>query len=82
MNKFATYVSPLLIILAMGAGIIGSLSSSLFFNGYLVARDCTHGVIAGAIAVGSGSLYIINPTYALITGFIAGAIQGIIQNSL
>lgn len=81
-NKFSTYVSPLMLILAMGAGIIGSLCSSLLFNGYLIVRDGTHGLIAGAIAVGSGSLYIVNPTYALITGFIAGVIQGIIQNSL
>jgi hypothetical protein len=81
-NTFATYVSPLVVLLAMGAGMIGSLCSSLIINGYLVARDGTHGVIAGAIAVGASSIYIVNPTYALITGFIGGAIQGIIQNSL
>lgn len=66
----------------MGAGLIGSVIASLFFNGYLIARDATHGIIAGAIAVGSASLYIVVPAYALITGFIAGVLQGIIQNSL
>ena len=79
-NKFSAYVSPLILILAMGAGLIGSLAFSALFNGYVIIRDVMHGVIAGAIIPGAGSLYTYNPTYAIITGFIGGVSQALIQN--
>ena len=63
----------------MGAGVCGSLIMSMILNGYLVLRDATHGAIAGAIATGAASLYILNPSWAIITGFIAGSLQGFFQ---
>jgi len=64
----------------MGAGTIGAIFVSLFIHGYIIARDVIHGPIAGAIAVGASSLYITNPTYALVAGCAGGIIQSIIQN--
>lgn len=65
----------------MGAGVIGSALCSLLINGQLVIRDATHGVVAGAIVAGASSLYLINPSYALIAGGIGGLIQAFIQNT-
>ena len=79
-NRFAPYVSAFIILLAMGAGMITSLVFTLFFNGYIIARDITHGAIAGAIATGAGSLYIFVPGFAILTGAFAGFIQAFIQN--
>jgi hypothetical protein len=79
-NNYAPYVSPLVIIIAMGASMIASIATSLLFNGHLVVRDVTHGLIAGAIIMGSASLYIANLTYVFITAFIGGVIQALIQN--
>lgn len=64
----------------MGAGVIGSSIFSMVFNGFLILRDATHGAIAGAIATGAASLYIYNPGYAVITGFVAGFFQAFLQN--
>lgn len=71
---------PFCNILGMGAGVIGGAIASLMFNGYLIARDPIHGLIAGAIVAGTASHYILNPTYALIAGGIGGLLQGFIQN--
>jgi hypothetical protein len=79
-NKFVPYISTLIIVISMAAGLIGGLVVSAIINGYIIIRDVTHGLVAGAIAVGAGSLYIINPTFAIITGFIAGGLQALIQN--
>lgn len=79
-NTFAPYVSPVVIILAMGAGIGGGLIFSMLYNGYIILRDVTHGAVAGAIATGAASLYIFNPAYAIISGFLAGFLQGFFQN--
>lgn len=79
-HDYSTYSNPLSIILAMGAGTIGAIFVSLFIHGFIIARDVIHGPIAGAIAVGASSLYITNPTYALVAGCAGGIIQGIIQN--
>lgn len=64
----------------MGAGTIGAMSISALINGYLIARDVIHGPIAGAIAVGASSLFIANPTYALVAGGAGGIIQALLQN--
>ena len=64
----------------MSAGITGSISYSALHNGSIIVRDVTHGIVAGAIAVGASSLYIIRPIYALIPGFVGGLIQALIQN--
>lgn len=64
----------------MGAGTIGAMSVSGVINGYLIARDVIHGPIAGAIAVGASSLFITNPTYALVAGAGGGIIQALLQN--
>jgi hypothetical protein len=64
----------------MGAGLIGGAIASMISNGYLIARDPIHGLIAGAIVAGTSSHYILNPTYALIAGGIGGLLQGFIQN--
>ena len=64
----------------MGAGIGGSLVMSMLFNGYIILRDVTHGAVAAAVATGAASLYILNPSYAIITGFMAGIMQGFFQN--
>ena len=79
-NKFAPYISPLILILAVAAGITTSTCLSAILNGYLIVRDVTHGAIAGAIVVGAGSLYIWNPSFALLSGIIGGTIQTLIQN--
>jgi len=81
-NLFSDFSAPLFILLGMGAGCIGAICCSILINGHLIVRDATHGVIAGAIAIGAASLYLIVPAYALITGFISGFIQAIIQNYL
>ena len=62
--------------------MIGALIVSLILNGYLIARDITHGLIAGAIAVGAGSLYIMSPAFPLISGFMGGSLQTVFQNSI
>ena len=64
----------------MGAGTIGAMSMSGLVNGVLIARDVIHGPIAGAIAVGASSLFIANPTYALVAGGAGGIIQALLQN--
>lgn len=64
----------------MGAGTIGAMSISALINGVLIARDVIHGPIAGAIAVGASSLFITNPTYALVAGAAGGIIQALLQN--
>lgn len=79
-NIFSASSAPFLILLAMGAGSVGSICISILINGSIIVRDATHGLIAGAIATGAGSLYMNNPVYALITGFIAGMIQAAIQS--
>ena len=66
--------------MAMGAGLIGALVLTIFINGYVIVRDLTHGIVAAAIAVGAGSLYIFNPAFPIITGFVAGSTHTIIQN--
>lgn len=66
---------PTCILLGMGAGVIGSIVFSLIYNGELIIRDAIHGVIAGA-----SSLYVSNPSYALIAGGVGGLTQSIIQN--
>ena len=71
---------PLCIILGMGAGVVGAILVSIMYNGYLIARDATHGVVAGAIVAGASSLYLLNPSYALIAGGVGGLIQALIQN--
>ena len=80
-SSFNTFSLPLCLVLAMGAGGIGSVVFSLLFNGQLIVRDATHGVVAGAIASGAASLYLINPSYALIAGGIGGFSQSFIQNT-
>lgn len=64
----------------MGAGTLGGILISCLINGYLIARDVIHGPVAGAIAVGASSLFITNPTYALIAGAAGGIIQALLQN--
>ncbi len=71
---------PTCILLGMGAGVIGSIVFSLIYNGELIIRDAIHGVIAGAIVAGASSLYVSNPSYALIAGGVGGLTQSIIQN--
>jgi len=79
-NTFIAYTATASIVLAMGAGLCGGMIFSMIFNGYIVLRDVTHGAIAGAIATGAASLYILNPAWAIISGFIAGILQGLFQN--
>jgi len=64
----------------MGAGTLGAVSISTLVNGYLISRDVIHGPVAGAIAVGASSLFITNPTYALVAGAAGGIIQALLQN--
>lgn len=78
-NTFIAYTATATIVLAMGAGVCGSMIFSMVFNGYLVLRDATHGALAGAIATGAASLYIVNPAWAIITGLLAGLLQGFLQ---
>ncbi len=64
----------------MGAGAVSALMVSCLINGYIIIRDLTHGIIAGAIAVGASSLYITSPIYAFVAGAAGGIIQALIQN--
>jgi len=79
-NDFSAYIGPLCVIVAMGAGTLGSILISALINGYIISRDAIHGPIAGAIAVGASSLYITNPNYAILAGVSGGIIQSLIQN--
>ena len=79
-NVFAPYISTAIVVLSMGSGIIAALIFTLFINGYVVVRDLTHGLVAGAVSVGAGSLYIFTPGYSIITGFVSGFLQTVIQN--
>ncbi len=79
-NSFNLYTGPLLIVVAMGASIIGSVIVSFYFNGYLIIRDLIHAPIAGGIIAGSASFFLTNQVYALVVGFVGGAIQSFIQN--
>ncbi len=63
----------------MGAAVLGSFCVSTLIHGRIVMRDIIHGPIAGGIVVGSSSLFITNPVYALVAGFAAGVTQTIIQ---
>lgn len=79
-NSFGPYVSPLIIIIAMGCSMISSAAVSILINGHLVVRDVTHGIIAGAIIMGSASLYIANLAFVFIAAFVGGVVQALIQN--
>jgi hypothetical protein len=79
-NLFNLYVTPVSIIIGMGASLIGSFIVSSLFNGNLLLRDIIHSPIAGGIVVGSASFFINNPVYALVAGFSGGAVQSTIQN--
>jgi len=81
-NDYASYVNPLCIILAMGAGTLGSIFISTLINGQIIARDAIHGPIAGAIAVGASSMYITTPVWALVAGCGGGIVQALIQNTI
>lgn len=81
-NSYSSYVNPLCIILGMAAGAIGSAILSGIANDCFIPRDIIHGPIAGAVAVGTSSLYITHPVYALVAGLAGGLIQGIIQNAI
>jgi hypothetical protein len=80
-SNFSTYSLPLCLVLAMGAGVVGSVCFSLLYNGQLIVRDATHGVVAGAVASGAASLYLVSPSYALIAGGIGGLVQSFVQNT-
>lgn len=79
-NHYSPYVSPLCIVLGLGAGVVGSLFTTTLINGIIIYRDLIHGLIAGAIVVGSSSLYVSNLMYSIIAGVTGGIIQAIIQN--
>jgi hypothetical protein len=64
----------------MGAAVIGALCISALINGNLILRDIIHAPIAGGIVVGSASMFIANPLYAMVAGFTAGIVQSLIQN--
>lgn len=81
-NAFNVYVGPFHIIVGMGAALIGSLITSLIFNGKLNPRDLIHGPIAGGVITGSASFFITNPVYALVVGFTGGVVQALLQNSI
>jgi len=80
-SSFNTFSMPLCLVLGMGAGVMGGILVSILFKGQVVVRDVTHGVVAGAIVAGASSLYLINPSYALIAGGIGGLTQALIQNT-
>jgi positive regulator of sigma E activity len=79
-NKFNIFTGPFYIIIAMGAGVIGSVIVSCIINGHLIIRDLIHSPLAGGIIAGSASFFITNPVYALVVGFTGGATQAFIQN--
>jgi len=80
-NSHSFYTNPLCIIIAMGAGTLGSIIISSIINGTIILRDLLHGPIAGAIAVGASSLYISYPIYIIVSGLIGGIVQAFIQNA-
>lgn len=79
-NSFNVYVGPYCIILSMGAALVTSVGVSSMINGYLIIRDIIHAPIAGAIMGGSASFFAVNPVQPILTGFVAGLIQTLIQN--
>lgn len=79
-NLFNLYNGPISVVVGMGASLIGAFCSSSFFNGNVIARDIIHAPIAGGIVVGAASMFITNPTYALVAGFTAGVVQTSIHN--
>lgn len=66
----------------MGSSLIGACILSLLINGTIAARDIIYAPVAGAIVVGSSSLFIINPVYSLVAGFSGGFTQSFIHNLL
>lgn len=79
-QSYSPHANPVSILVAMGAGAIGSISVSALVNGNIIARDALHGPIAGAIAVGASSLFITSPVYAFVAGAAGGISQALIQN--
>lgn len=69
-----------MVIVAMGASIVSSVIVSCMINGHLIVRDLIHAPIAGGIIAGSASFFLTNQVYALVVGFVGGAIQTLIQN--
>jgi len=64
----------------VGGGIFSAGISCL--SGKLIARDLTHGMLAGAIATGASAQFITAPVYALVAGSSGGIVQALIQNCL
>jgi O-antigen ligase len=79
-NLFNLYNGPISIVIGMGAAVLASFCVSALINGEVIVRDVLHAPIAGGIVVGSASLFITNPVYALVAGFAGGAVQSLIQN--
>ena len=79
-NSFSPYASPLIIIIAMGCSMISSVGTSILINGHLVVRDVTHGILAGAIIIGSSTNYLANIFPVFVSAIVGGVIQALVQN--
>lgn len=79
-NSFSPYASPLIIIIAMGCSMISSVGTSILINGHLVVRDVTHGILAGAIIIGSSTNYLANLFPVFVSAIVGGVIQALVQN--
>jgi len=64
----------------MGTSVVAAMLWSSMINGTIIARDVIHAPIAGAIISGSACFFAVNPCQPIITGFIGGTIQTLIQN--
>lgn len=79
-SSFSYYTTTISIYYSLCAATIASIIWSSVFNGKLVVRDIILGPIAGGVIAGTASLYVVNPVYSLVMGFVGGSVQIIGQN--
>ncbi len=80
---FTNYVTPLCLIMSMGAAIVVTLAINTLINGNNIKiRDIQNGLIAGAVAGGTAGYFITNLAFAILCGFTAGISQPIFEQIL
>ena len=73
-------VAPYSIIYSIASSLMSSIGFSILLNSKLNIRDMINAPISGAIVGLICSYYVLSPVFAQILGFVAGAVQVVIQN--
>lgn len=79
-NIHSPYTGAYSVIFALCAATIGSFMVSPIFNDGILIRDIVYGPIAGGVATVTASYWILNPVYAIVTGFVASILQVVVMN--